>query len=66
MNRRLERDEREHVGRLHVKGAARSAPRLKTREKLAEKLHRSLGCSRASLDSVAPALRGQSDWMPAR
>ena len=50
MNGRLVRDERQHVAGLHVEGAAGGVPRLETRDELAEKLHRSLGSSRASLD----------------
>jgi hypothetical protein len=50
MDRDLKGDERKHVCGLHAKGTAGSAPRLHTRDELAEKLHRSLGSSRASLD----------------
>jgi hypothetical protein len=42
MDGRLKGDQREDVRRLHSKGAAGSAPRLDTRNELAEKLHRSL------------------------
>ena len=50
MDRRLKGDERQHVGGLDPKGAAGGMPRLETRDELAEKLHRSLGSSRASLE----------------
>jgi len=43
------REQWKHVGRLHTTGPAGKVPRLDARDELAEKLHQSLGSSRASL-----------------
>jgi hypothetical protein len=64
MNRAVKHDERQDVGWLHAKRTARSAPRLHTGDELAEKLHRSLGSSRATRHNRSGKCAAESETMP--